>query len=388
MASSHAIMLYGDTQTSPAMRHEVPVAIGDPFLLVADGDRTWILASSLEASRVAATRPDAELVAYESLGLQELRERGLGGDELHTELAARAAAHTRVTAAVIDFAFPTGLADRLRADGVRLTVDSSAIEQRRRSKSAAELAGIRRASAAACVAMATAAGLFAAARRDGEMLSLDGEPLTAERVRAAMRAAAWERGALLPPEVVVASVWQGFGHESGRGPLPAGLPIQVDVWPCDEPSGCWSDMTRTFVAGGEPPAEIRRQEGLVREVLAAARAGVRAGVTGGELHARTCERFEAAGYPTQRTGPGDDPQEGFQFSLGHGVGLRVHEPPSLGLTGSEPFVAGDVVAIEPGLWDGQVGGVRFEDLLLVTDDGCEVLTPFSYSLDPEDAKRG
>lgn len=381
-------MLYGDTQTSPALRHEVPVAIGDPFLLVVDGDHTWILASSLEASRVAAARPDAELYAYESLGLQELRERGLSGDELDLELAARAAARIGVTEAVIEFGFPTGLADRLRAGGVALTVDSSAIEQRRRCKSEAELAGIRRASAAACVAMGAAASLFAAAQPDGALLSLDGEPLTAERVRDAMRDAAWERGALLPTEVVVASVWQGYGHESGSGPLPAGLPIQVDVWPCDEPSGCWSDMTRTFVAGGEPPPEIRRQEALVREVFAAAAAGVRAGVTGGELHAQACERFEAAGYPTQRTGPGDDPQEGFQFSLGHGVGLRVHEPPSVGLTGREPFVAGDVVAIEPGLWDRQVGGVRFEDLLLVTEDGCELLTPFGYSLDPAEATRG
>lgn len=96
------------------------------------------------------------------------------------------------------------------------------------------------------------------------------------------------------------------------------------------------------------------------------------------------ERFEAEGYSTQRTGPGEDPQESFQFSLGHGVGLRVHEAPALGQTGREPFVAGDVVAIEPGLWDRTVGGVRYEDLLLVTDDGCETLTGFGYSLDPRD----
>lgn len=104
-------------------------------------------------------------------------------------------------------------------------------------------------------------------------------------------------------------------------------------------------------------------------------------MTGRELHNICCDLFEAEGYRTQRTGPGDDGNEGFQFSLGHGVGLRVHEAPGLGQYGTAPLVAGDVLAVEPGLWDRTVGGVRFEDLLLVTDDGCKLLTDFSYSLD-------
>jgi Xaa-Pro aminopeptidase len=96
----------------------------------------------------------------------------------------------------------------------------------------------------------------------------------------------------------------------------------------------------------------------------------------------SCEVFEAAGYRTQRTGPGEDPHEGFQFSLGHGVGLQVHEGPGLGQTGTEPLVAGDVLALEPGLWQREVGGVRFEDLVLVTADGAETLTSYPYELAP------
>ena len=84
----------------------------------------------------------------------------------------------------------------------------------------------------------------------------------------------------------------------------------------------------------------------------------------------------------QRTGPGDDPNEGFQFSLGHGIGLAVHEAPSLGQTGHDELVAGDVIAIEPGLWQAELGEVRFEDLLLVTDDGSETLTRYPYELTP------
>jgi Xaa-Pro aminopeptidase len=120
----------------------------------------------------------------------------------------------------------------------------------------------------------------------------------------------------------------------------------------------------------------------VREAIEAARATIAPGVTGRELYDITCEVFERAGYRTQRTGPGDDPVEGFQFALGHGVGLRVHEDPGLGMSGREPLVAGDVLAIEPGLWQRDVGGVRFEDLVVVTDDGCETLTEYSYALTP------
>jgi hypothetical protein len=102
--------------------------------------------------------------------------------------------------------------------------------------------------------------------------------------------------------------------------------VLPDVEPAEEDAGLIGD-----------------QERLVRTALEQARGAVRPGVTGRELYEATCDLFEAAGWATQRTG-GED---GFQFALGHGVGLEVHEPPGLGLSGEEPFVAGDVIAIEP-----------------------------------------
>ena len=375
------VLLYGDTVRSPALRHEVPISIIDPFLYAEVDGRAVIMASPLEAERLAAARPDAALVDFEALGFHALLESGLPRHEVLLELVARMARQTGVRAATVDAEFPLGVAERLRADGIELTVDHTAIPARRRVKSPAELQGIMRAQRAAEAGMAAATALLRAAEpQDGE-LRLDGKPLTAERVRAELRAACAERAAPAPPDVIVASVWQGFGHEAGRGPLPAGLPIQIDLWPQDEASGCWADMTRTFVVG-EPPEAVRAQEALVAEALEAARAATRPGVTGRELHDLCCDIFEAAGHRTQRTGPGGDPAEGFQFSLGHGVGLDVHEGPSLGQLGRDPLVAGDVLAVEPGLWDRADGGVRFEDLLLVTDEGCETLTEYPYSLTP------
>ena len=73
---------------------------------------------------------------------------------------------------------------------------------------------------------------------------------------------------------------------------------------------------------------------------------------------------------------------GFFHGLGHGVGLEVHEGPYMGLLPGGPLVAGDVVTIEPGCYDPAIGGVRLEDLVLVTEDGCEVLTRFPYDLEP------
>jgi Xaa-Pro aminopeptidase len=373
-----ALILYGDSERNPSMRHELPVAIGDPFVLAVDGERTWIMCSMLERDRVAACRPDAELLDIGELGFYELLESGISRDELWLELTSRAVARTGIRAAIVEFEFPLGLAERLRADGVSLTVDDPAVKLRRRSKSEAELAGINRAQGAAEAAMFAARGLLGAAKPAGDRLELDGEPLTADRVRAEMREVCWRHGALLGPDAIVASVWQGFGHEPGSGPLPAGLPIEIDLWPRDDETGCWADMTRTFIVGPAPADEVVRQEHLVEEALRAVTDAARPGITGRELHAISCEVFEREGYRTQRTGPGEDEKEGFQFSLGHGVGLEVHEDPGLGQTGYEPLISGDVIAVEPGLWQREVGGVRFEDLLLITEDGARVLTDFPY----------
>lgn len=375
-------LFYGDTERSAAMRHELPIAILDPFLLGVVGGQTHVMANPFEVERIAAAAPDTVLHDMRALGLHDLLASGMDDHPLDLELASRAAAAMGIREAIVDPDMPVAIADRLRADGILLHPDHEAIASRRRVKSAAELAGIRRAQAAAEAGMRAAASLLRQADDDGTRLVLEGEPLTAEALRSALREACRRHGAPTPPDVIVASFWQGAGHEPGSGPLPVDLPIQVDLWPCDEVTGCWADMTRTFVVGGTSEA-VREQEALVREALEAARAVVRPGVSGCELYDITCDVFEAGGFPTQRTGPAESgPDEGFQSFLGHGVGLRVHEDPSLRLAGDARLVAGDVIALEPGLWQAGIGGVRFEDLLLVTAEGSETLTDYPYDLTP------
>jgi Xaa-Pro aminopeptidase len=375
------ILLYGDTIRYPAMRHEVPLEIMDPFLVVSrDGD-ALVLTSSLEADRIVRALPDAELLVVDELGFYELIADGMARDEAQLETAIRAVQRWGISEAVVPADLPVAMADRLRRAGIRIEVDARRVEERRRVKTSPELAGIRRAQRAAEAGMAAAeAAIRGADRHDGQ-LSGNGETLTAEMVRSAIRAACAAAGAPAPRDIMVKSASSGAGHDPGFGPLPADSPIVVDLWPRDEESGCWADMTRTFVAG-EVTDEVGALADIVREALEAARSAARPGVRGRALYDIAAEIVESAGFPTQRTrARGERLTRGFYFGLGHGVGLEVHEPPSLGLAGSETLVTGDVVTIEPGIEGLEgIGGVRFEDLLLITDDGCETLTNYPYDL--------
>ena len=108
------------------------------------------------------------------------------------------------------------------------------------------------------------------------------------------------------------------GHEPGSGPLPPHTPIEIDLWPQDEASGCWSDMTRTFVKGevSDAIAELYR---LVLDAHEQTCAAVAVGAEGPRLYGIACDVFEAAGYPTGRSKtPGETLREGFYFALGHG----------------------------------------------------------------------
>jgi Xaa-Pro aminopeptidase len=379
------LLLAGDTERSAALRHEIPVPIGDPLLYAEVDGRRYVLTTRLESGRVQRELPDAKILDFFDLGYKKLVESGLTMHEAGLEVEARVVRDIGISEAIVPADFPLALGDRLRQDGVVLTVDVAAVELRRRAKTPVELEGIRVAQRAAEAGMAAASELLARAQPGAEgRLEVDGKLLLAEDVRFVLREACAAHGAPCPPDVIVASVWQGNGHEPGTGPLPAGFPIHIDLWPRHEASGCWADMARTFVAG-EPVSEhaelIAEQDRLVRQALDEAKAAVRPGITGRELFDATCELFESAGFATQRTaGPGEE--NGFQHSLGHGVGLEVHEAPGLGLSGRDPLVPGDVIAIEPGLWDERAGGVCHEDLVLVTKTGGEVLTQFPYDLAP------
>jgi Xaa-Pro aminopeptidase len=376
------VLIYGDTERSATMRHEIPLAIGDPFLYVEAGGKRVVVTNILERDRIARVVPDAELVVGDELGQDELIAAGLPRHEIELEVYARLCKRLDLRTAAVPPETPVVLADRLRADGIELRPDHDLFESRRRVKSEAELAGIRRAQVAAEAGMAACAAALRNAVAEGDELRRDGAPLLAETVRAAIRDACAEHGAVAPPDIIVArSDRFPGGHDPGHGPLAPDVPITVDLWPRDEESGCYADMTRTFVVG-EPSPSVVEMHTLAIEALRRSVAAAKPGVAGRALFDIACDVFEEAGHPTQRTkAPGEALTEGFYFSLGHGVGLEVHEAPGLGRTGAAPLVTGDVVAVEPGTSRGGEAA-RVEDLVLVTDDGAETLTDYPYDLAP------
>jgi Xaa-Pro aminopeptidase len=379
------VLICGDTLRSPELRHEVPLGIGDPFLYLESDGRRVVLTNVLEVDRIAQEAPELERLLGEQLGRDELIAAGLSYMEVDRELFLRAVREVGITEAVVPPEFPLAVADRLRAEGIALAVDDKAFVERRRRKTDAEMAGIRRATAAGLAGLAECARALREASIEGDELRLDGEVLTSEIVRARVREVCARAGAPAPEDIIVAPMRPGdaVGHEAGSGPLPAHAPICIDLWPQHEESGCWSDMTRTFVRGEVSDAIAGLHE-LVLQAHERACAGVRPGVLGVEVYGAACDVFEAAGHPTQRTkAPGETLRHGFYFGLGHGVGLEVHEAPALGRTGRDPLIAGDVIAVEPGTVDPDHGGMRVEDLLVVTEDGYENLTAsFPHDLTP------
>ena len=364
------LLLYAAPEASPDLFHAIPEGIGDPFLYAEVDGRRAAAISVLDADKVRAL--GIEVIDPYELGADELLDSGISRHEVDLELALRACRRLGVEQAAVPSEFPLGVADHLRAGGVDLVVDAEAFDVRRRAKTATQLEGIRRAQAAADAAMAVGAGLLRELRGG----------LTSEEVREAMQAVCDEHGCDLSDDVIVAHGAQAaLGHAVGHGPIARGEPVIVDIWPRDRGSRCWSDMTRTFVAGGgEPDPELAEYWRLVRESLERVFAEVRAGADCRQLYELSCEPFESAGYTTQRTKePGTTLDEGYYHGLGHGVGLQVHERPNLSRS-PDTLVAGDVITLEPGCYRKGFGGCRLEDIVLVLEDGAELLTNFPYEM--------
>ena len=375
-----AILIIGDTIRNPELRHEVPLGIPDGFVYAELDGRRIVAISSMEAMRVEALGTDLEVRPTEEFGADELRRSGLDVHTVARELTVRIVRGLGIERATVPRGFPLGFADALRAESVELMVDQKLFDDRRRQKSGHELAGIRRAQKAAEAGVEVARDLLRRAEPANSGLSVDGERLTCELLKERVQSAFLAHGALAEEMIVSHGPQTAVGHDMGSGAIAANDVVLLDLFPVDLESACYADITRTFVVGNAPD-EIREWHGLCREALELAVAEVRPGVNGGDLHRLVSELFAERGFPTQLTKrEGEVLRDGFYHGLGHGVGLEVHESPSLGMVGEE-LVAGDVITIEPGLYRHGFGGVRVEDLLLVTEDGYERLTDCPYDLE-------
>jgi Xaa-Pro aminopeptidase len=375
------VLIFADSVVSPEMRHEVPVLVPDPFLYVEKGGKRYTASTSFEVDRIAEAGIEAH--AWEEFGYDDMLEQALPREQIvwqHINL--NACREFGVEDAIVPRTFPTYVADHLRANGITVTPDPKFFSDRRRVKNEAELAGIRRAQKAAEAGMAAAKEILARAEATNGAVTVDGEPLTSELLKAAIRRAFTEHGVSSDDFIVSHGAQTAIGHELGFGEIAANEPVVIDLWPKDPESACYADMTRTYVVG-TPPDELVEYHRLVKEALDRSLEATKPGVPGIEVFKLVCELFEENGQKTALSkAPGEVLENGFFHGLGHGVGLEVHEAPNLGRGGTMELIPGDVVTLEPGLYRQGFGGCRLEDLVLVTEDGAENLTDFPYDLTP------
>jgi Xaa-Pro aminopeptidase len=348
----------------------------DPFLTLYTPETLWMLVSGLEYAR-AKSDSNADVVRrFADYDYQTLREKH-GTEEARRRMVAAFLAEAGVDAVAAPKRFPLETADGLRARGVTVDPDAEdTITTIRARKTDAEIDHVRATQRANETALAAAEELLVAADVENGCLRHEGKALTADRVKEEIEITLLREGCALEETIVAGGAQGADPHERGHGPLPANEPIVIDVFPRDTETKYHADMTRTFVVGTASEAVRRRHERTV-EAMAAATEAVEPGVTGEAVHDAACDVYEAAGYETLRSNPETD--TGFIHSTGHGVGLDVHEQPSVA-PGGEELEPGHVITIEPGLYDPAVGGIRVEDLVVVTGDGCENLTTYHTDL--------
>ncbi|WP_049970515.1 M24 family metallopeptidase [Haladaptatus cibarius] len=345
--------------------------------LYADG--VHLLVSSLEYGR-AKKESDAETVTRTAEYDFHEKVSEYGWKEAEMRVLAEFLADHGVESVAVPERFPVGVADGLRDVGVSVSPEETdVITEIRATKTDEEIEHVRVAQKANEASMQAAEDLLSAATVEDGILYHDGEVLTSERVKEEIEVTLLRHGAALDETIVACGVDAADPHDRGSGPLKADEAIIIDIFPRDKASKYHADMTRTFVKG-DPSAEMRARYNLTHEAFDAALEAVEPGATGTEVHDAVCDVYENAGYETLRSD--SNTETGFIHSTGHGIGLDVHELPKVSPAGGE-LKPGHVITIEPGLYDPAVGGVRIEDLVVVTEDGYENLTdyPIEFVLD-------
>ncbi|MBU4286428.1 MAG: M24 family metallopeptidase [Verrucomicrobia bacterium] len=358
-----AILAMGSPQTKPDIRYRVGFSVPDPVVYVQQASKKYLVVSLLDRELARRVAPDIQVYSPDALRIPRALRGALSGwiVGLLRELGIRT-----VTVAAD---FPVRAADQLRRAGLRLFVADGPLVPERAIKTRAEVGRITACQRAAVQAMRAAIRLIARARVDKKnRLRVRGRLLTSERVRRAIYRVLVDHNCTGEGTIVACDGQAATPHGIGHGPLRAHQSIVIDIFPRHLEHGYWGDLTRTVVKGTPSPA-LKKMYAAVKAAQAAALAKIRAGVSGRRVHLAAVAALARHGF---KTGLLEGKAQGFIHSTGHGIGLEVHEAPSLSLRPGR-LRAGHVVTVEPGLYYFQHGGVRIEDTVLVTRGGYRKL---------------
>jgi Xaa-Pro aminopeptidase len=363
-SGADAYVIYASSDNAD-MRYCTGFKTSDPFIYIKKpGQRGLIIVSLMEYTRarhesMAAVMTRAQAGLVEIL-MHEKNKWKVTAQMIFGQVSGRV---------LVPPDFPLALA-RALGETVEVIVDQEYLESLRAVKTRREARAIKNVQARTEDAMKIAVSLIKKSKVRKDRLYFDSKPLTSEIVRTEMHKSLMIHGCRATDTIVSCGTDAAIPHNMGSGPLHAGVPIIIDMFPQDETTGYFSDMTRT-VSKGDPTPEIIDMYDAVREAQQVGIDKVHAGVSGSDVHQAVVEFFKERGY--------ESTTKGFVHNLGHGVGLQVHEAPSLGPSG-KALVSGNVITLEPGLYYLGRGGVRLEDIGMVTAKGFNRFTTLRAEL--------
>ncbi len=381
--SLHATVLAGIPKSNYSLYHKIRFLVGDPTALIriegGEDDHSMFIVRDIEMQR-ARQHARADRI---SCPADHAPQGGLSGDRETATAEATAEYLTRqaVTSITTDRSLPYIFAYHIQQRGISIQYDPQLGILERRQKDADEAAWLQESQRVTEQAMRMACELIANADvNDDGLLIHQNEVLTSERVRSAIDVFLLERDYFNPKSIVACGPTGADCHDYGTGPLSTEQPVIVDIFPRNRKTLYYGDCTRTVVHG-QASDDLVRMHMAVCEANAAGCAAARPGVTGEFVHKATIQVILENGYQTGL--PSDDEPDSFcsmTHGTGHAVGLEVHEPPLLDIGGPE-LLLGDCLTIEPGLYCRALGGVRVEDMIILTEDGCRNLNTLYTGLD-------
>ena len=266
--------------------------------------------------------------------------------------------------------FPLFTAQTLKEEGFTVMPIKSPLREMRMKKDETEIEHITSVQDACEKAMQSAIDMIKNAIVTNGVLYHNGYTLTSKHIRAEIEHTLLDLGCEADSTIVACGKKSANPHWEGEGAIQANEPIVIDIFPRNKKSRYYADMSRT-VLKGKPSKELADMYVAVIAAQDAAFAQIKVGAKCSDIHNAVCDAFEEMGYDSIR----NNSKVGFIHSTGHGVGLDIHEHPNVG-DNDTVLEEGHVITIEPGLYYPDIGGIRIEDLVVVTKDGYNNLTKF------------
>ena len=382
---AEALLLYSESFKDANMYYLTKFLAPDPFIFLKKVDTDpVIVVNQMEYPRAQKQSIVKDVRSYFDYKYLEIvktaKEPHLGTMKFIANVAKKElGADTKIC---VPHNFPAMAADVLREMGLTIKPMFDVVEKARETKDANEIDEVKAVQAVAEEVAAEAIDLIANADVDSNgTLIVEKKPLTVGKVKSFFGHKFLDHGCVIEEDIIVACGSKGADpHYSGdpQDKLKANQPIILDIYPRNIQKRYWTDMTRTIVKG-KASDKVKKMFNAVLEARNVSIDAIQAGAIGSDVYDVCCDVLEKAGYETTRGGK--QITRGLTHSLGHGVGLDLHEGPSMSELYKFPLKEHNLVTVEPGLYDPDVGGLRIEDIVEVTKAGCNNLTKIEIRLE-------